>query len=107
MKKKISPTLLTCNFLQLEMEVATLKSRLDGLRKAKNTTIIRREREEIRISSPNLGKHRPSPATPTATPTSSHYQLEQVKELKSQVIIAREVVCVANQTVILSSISIL
>ena len=53
--------------LQLEVEVDTLKSRLDGLRKAKNTTIIRREREEIRVSSPKLGRHRSS-ATSTPTP---------------------------------------
>ena len=33
-----------CVFVQLEVEVSTLKDRLDGLRKAKNT-IVHRERE--------------------------------------------------------------
>lgn len=37
-------------FVQLEVEVSTLKERLDGLRKAKNT-IVHRERE---ASSPNM-----------------------------------------------------
>ncbi len=32
-----------------------MKHRLDSLRKAKNTTIVKREREEIRMSSPHLG----------------------------------------------------
>ena len=46
--------------LQLELEVETLKSRLDSLRRAKNITIVRREREEVRISSPRLGRFRGS-----------------------------------------------
>ena len=34
----------------------TLKQRLDSLRKAKSTTIIKREREEVLIQPPNLGR---------------------------------------------------
>ena len=37
----------------------TLKQRLDSLRKAKNTTIVKREREEINVHSPRLGQRRP------------------------------------------------
>jgi chromosome segregation ATPase len=37
----------------LEVEVETLKQRLDSLRKAKNTTIIKKEREEVYL----LGHH--------------------------------------------------
>ena len=44
----------------------TLKQRLDSLRKAKNTTIIKREREEIRIQSPNLGRHHSLPTRGSA-----------------------------------------
>jgi len=35
--------------MQLEQEVSTLKNRLDGLRKAKNTTITKREREVVEV----------------------------------------------------------
>ncbi|KAH3797297.1 hypothetical protein DPMN_150875, partial [Dreissena polymorpha] len=34
---------------ELEQEVSTLKGRLDGLRKAKNTTITKREREVLEV----------------------------------------------------------
>jgi len=34
---------------QLEHEVSTLKGRLDGLRKAKNTTVTKREREIVEV----------------------------------------------------------
>ncbi|XP_052803883.1 uncharacterized protein LOC128235306 isoform X2 [Mya arenaria] len=34
---------------ELEHEVSTLRSRLDGLRKAKNTTITKREREVVEV----------------------------------------------------------
>lgn len=34
-----------------------LKQRLESLRRAKSTTIVKREREEIRIQSPHLGRH--------------------------------------------------
>ncbi|XP_011404772.1 PREDICTED: golgin subfamily A member 6C-like [Amphimedon queenslandica] len=40
----------------LELEVETLKQRLESLRKAKSTTIIKREREEVLIQPPNLGR---------------------------------------------------
>ena len=38
------------------MEVDALKQRLESLRKAKSTTIIKREREEIHVHTPNLGR---------------------------------------------------
>ena len=44
----------------------TLKQRLDSLRKAKNTTIIKREREEIHIQSPNLGRQHSLPTRGSA-----------------------------------------
>ena len=69
-----------------------LKGRLDGLRKAKNTTIFRREREEIKVSSPNLGKLRTkSPShldvlTLSQQCGSCHGDLqEQIRDLNSQV----------------------
>ena len=37
---------------QLENEVASLKRRLDELRKAKNTTILKREREVLEVGAP-------------------------------------------------------
>jgi hypothetical protein len=37
---------------QLEAEVSCLKERLDQLRKAKNTTILKREREIINVQAP-------------------------------------------------------
>ncbi|KAI8485313.1 hypothetical protein Bbelb_368770 [Branchiostoma belcheri] len=37
---------------ELEEEVATLKKRLDELRKAKNTTILKREREVLSVADP-------------------------------------------------------
>lgn len=36
--------------------MAQYKRRLDDLRKAKNTTILKREREVININAPNLGQ---------------------------------------------------
>ena len=39
-------------FGQLENEVASLKKRLDELRKAKNTTILKREREVLEVGAP-------------------------------------------------------
>ena len=39
-------------FLQLEEEVSTLKGRLDDLRRAKNTTITKREREIVEVGFP-------------------------------------------------------
>ena len=43
---------------QLEEEVSSLKKRLDDLRKAKNTTILKREREILEVSAPKLGAER-------------------------------------------------
>lgn len=77
--------------------MSTLKGRLDGLRKAKNTTIIRREREEVHTSSPHLNRsqattiesadkspaHRSQDAQPH--PCCHGDLLEQMKELNSQV----------------------
>lgn len=37
---------------QLEEEVVTLKKRLDELRKAKNTTVLKREREVLEVGVP-------------------------------------------------------
>lgn len=81
--------------------MCTLKHRLDILRKAKNTTIVRREREEIRISSPSLGKWQAAERPPTVAhrvrdQTPSHLTqqqqgsrqqdlAEQVKELSAEV----------------------
>lgn len=69
-----------------------LKGRLDGLRKAKNTTIFRREREEIKVSSPNLGKLRTKSPSHLDVLTLSqqcgccHGDLqEQIRDLNSQV----------------------
>ena len=55
------------------METDTLKQRLDGLRKAKNTTIVKREREEVRIHSPHLGQLRaPQQPLPKLHRNNSH-----------------------------------
>ena len=43
---------------QLEGQVADYKKRLDTLRKAKNTTLIKREREVLEVGAPNLGQRR-------------------------------------------------
>ncbi len=74
--------------------MSTLKARLDGLRRAKNTTIIRREREEIRISSLHFDQHQSLQSSlctmdsgrgSEATQCCHHDVLEQVKELEPQV----------------------
>ena len=74
--------------MQLEMELTTLKERLDGLRRAKNTTIIRREREEVKISSPwfsrpQTSNHKSGQNQPA--PPSSQQSHQEVKRLQSQV----------------------
>lgn len=38
--------------LQLEEEIVGLKKRLDDLRKAKNTTVLKREREILEVGTP-------------------------------------------------------
>ena len=43
---------------QLEEEVSGLKKRLEDLRKAKNTTILKREREILEVGAPKLGAER-------------------------------------------------
>ena len=43
---------------QLEQEVFSLKRRLDELRKAKNTTVIKRERETVEVNAPKVGSRR-------------------------------------------------
>ena len=55
---KCSKSYFVCiPILQLESEVETLRLRLDSLRKAKNTTIVKREREPALIPiSPKLGQ---------------------------------------------------
>nr|XP_009859869.1 uncharacterized protein LOC104266094 [Ciona intestinalis] len=40
----------------LEAEVTKLKQRLEDLRKAKNSTIVKREREVVQVEQPNLGR---------------------------------------------------
>lgn len=35
--------------IQLESEVTSLKKRLDGLRKAKNTTVLKKEKEYVSV----------------------------------------------------------
>ena len=87
--------------VQLELELDTLKSRLDSLRKAKNTTIVRRDREQVRISSPKLGRRlssvsslvssRPSTTsiqrtTPSSSPCHHGNLPKQIEELRRQVI---------------------
>lgn len=56
-------SLASLTLVQLELEVETLKWRLESLRKAKNTTVIRRERETLALSSPRLGRRQPSEQT--------------------------------------------
>ena len=43
---------LILSLLQLEEEVLSLKRRLDELRKAKNTTVLKREREVLEVGAP-------------------------------------------------------
>ncbi|XP_064394411.1 uncharacterized protein LOC135341683 [Halichondria panicea] len=83
----------------LELELSTLKHRLDSLRKAKSTTIVRREVEHVRVSSPKLGRRyyssldsRPSTGSlqePTPTQSACNHggsdMLAQLKELRKQV----------------------
>lgn len=45
-------TMLIIVFFQLENEVNELKHRLDELRKAKNTTVFKREREILEVGMP-------------------------------------------------------
>ncbi|XP_064651297.1 myosin-2 heavy chain, non muscle-like isoform X2 [Lineus longissimus] len=48
--------LLKTRVKELESEVGHCKQRLDELRKAKNTTILKREREIVNVSGPGLGR---------------------------------------------------
>ena len=50
--------------MQLEVELETLKYRLGSLRRAKSTTIIRREVEQVRVSSPKLGRRHSALSSP-------------------------------------------
>ncbi len=78
--------------------MSTLKHRLDSLRKAKSTTIVRREIEHVRVASPKLGRRyssldsRPSTGSlreTTTTPSTCNHGgddlLAQLKELRKQV----------------------
>ncbi|XP_076457652.1 uncharacterized protein LOC143291594 isoform X2 [Babylonia areolata] len=49
---KINELKLKDRIKELENEVASLKKRLDDLRKAKNTTILKREREVLEVGAP-------------------------------------------------------
>jgi phage shock protein A len=56
-KTKRNEVLLKTRIRSLETEVETLRARLDSLRKAKNTTIIKRERDQPLVPlSPKLGQ---------------------------------------------------
>ncbi|ELT97927.1 hypothetical protein CAPTEDRAFT_198447 [Capitella teleta] len=48
--------LLKMKISELEEQVADYKKRIEDLRKAKNTTLIKREREIIDVRAPNLGQ---------------------------------------------------
>ena len=79
------------SMIQLELEVETLKQRLEGLRKAKNTTIIKREREEVYIQPPNLGRHHYSSATvDSSCSTGSRHSLRSnsLTELEGYILVA-------------------
>ncbi|XP_074653326.1 uncharacterized protein LOC141907545 [Tubulanus polymorphus] len=54
--------LLKDRIRELETEVSSLKKRLDELRKAKNTTILKREREVVNIQAPNMGRRDSKPS---------------------------------------------
>ncbi|XP_041373339.1 A-kinase anchor protein 9-like [Gigantopelta aegis] len=49
---KLNEALLKTRVKELEDEVASLKKRLDDLRKAKSTTVLKREREVIQVGTP-------------------------------------------------------
>nr|XP_039248908.1 puff II/9-1 protein-like [Styela clava] len=63
-------TVLKNRIKDLEGEVGTLKARLDELRKAKNNTILKREREVIHVGEPTLGR-------PAGVETSKYKELEK------------------------------
>jgi len=65
--------------------VDTLRYRLDSLRKAKNTTIVRREREEIRIATPSFGNHIQKPHPPLLPLGYQEQADRQLKALTSRV----------------------
>ena len=102
---------------QLEVEVETVKARLEALRRAKSTTIIRREREreEVHVSAERLarlprcsaaptghtphqqaspvGSLAPGETTPTGTPCRHGNLKEENEQLKLQVVILIHVHC--------------
>ncbi|KAI0242292.1 hypothetical protein LSAT2_014127 [Lamellibrachia satsuma] len=70
-KSTTEDALLRQRVKELEEEVSSCKKRLDDLRKAKNTTILKREREVLEVNAPKLGMRRdsdkPDPQTSTST----------------------------------------
>lgn len=46
---------------ELEQEVKTLKSKLEELRKAKSTTLVKKEKEFVTTTIPNKQQIKPSP----------------------------------------------
>ncbi|XP_070548095.1 centrosomal protein of 128 kDa-like [Ptychodera flava] len=61
---------------ELEGEVSSLKRRLDELRKAKNTTLLKNEKTYVNVAEPNIGKH------PTRSDDKVSDLQKQIQQLK-------------------------
>lgn len=80
---KRNEVLLKDRVKELEEEIVSLKKRLDELRKAKNTTVLKREREILEVGTP-FGRRDskqtvPPPPPPAAPPADFQKKLDDLK----------------------------
>lgn len=73
---KKNEVLLKERVKELEEEVSSLKKRLDDLRKAKNTTVLKREREVLEVGTP-FGRRNSKPSVPDPKNAELQKQLDE------------------------------
>ncbi|XP_006813859.1 uncharacterized protein LOC102802814 [Saccoglossus kowalevskii] len=73
--EKVTDSLLKERVRELESEVSSLKRRLDELRKAKNTTILKKEKQYVSVGEPSISKS----TTDNGKVSDLQKQIEQLK----------------------------
>ncbi|XP_077985729.1 uncharacterized protein LOC144440264 [Glandiceps talaboti] len=64
---------------ELEDEVSSLKRRLEDLRKAKNTTVLKKEKQWVQVGEPSLGTRHSSAGGESGKVSDLQKQMEQLK----------------------------